>query len=243
MRIFFNKHSVFKVFIGFFAFYNTFVYADFGFISDKDGFSNLREEATLSSQVIGKVENGEIVSCILEEETSNFCFVNISNGKAGYIYKNRINFFQKFNSVNLVKFMPNLAVYGNSNIVVSVSSKTLDKNKIMYEKKDSKYYIGNKYLWGTDNQMPTSDFLQLSKIKVEYGGKVIAISSNDLEKFLFTKDGLNGRNELADFKIYYKDGDIYIMNQFNSGGAGAYNLFFHIKDQKVVDRKVWLEEI
>lgn len=70
------------------------MYADFGFISDKDGFSNLREEATLSSQVIGKVENGEIVSCILEEETSNFCFVNISNGKAGYIYKNRINFFK-----------------------------------------------------------------------------------------------------------------------------------------------------
>lgn len=43
--------------------------------------------------------------------------------------------FLKFNSVNLVKFMPNLAVYGNSNIVVSVSSKTLDKNKIMYEKR------------------------------------------------------------------------------------------------------------
>lgn len=77
--------------------------------------------------------------------------------------------------------------------------------------------------------MPTSDFLQLFKIKVEYGGKVIAILSNDLEEFLFTKDGLNGRNELADFKIYYKDGDIYIMNQFNSGGAGAYNLFFSYK--------------
>lgn len=243
MKIFLNKQPIFKIFIIFFAFYNTLVYADFGFISDKDGFSNLRKEANLSSQAIGKVENGEIISCILEEETSKFCFVSLSNGKSGYIYKDRVNFFQKFNSVNLVKFMPNSAVYENSNIVVRVLAKKSDENKKMYGIKDRKYYIKNKSIWGTDNQMPTHDFFQLSEIKITYSGKVVIISSNDLEEFFFPKDGLNGRNELANFKIYYKGDDIYIINQFNSGGAGAYNLFFHVKGQKVADKKVWLEEI
>lgn len=85
-------------------------------------------------------------------------------------------------------------------------------------KKDSKYYIGNKYLWGTDNQMPTSDFLYYLRLKLNMVEKLLLFYQMIWNTF-FTKDGLNGRNELADFKIYYKDGDIYIMNQFNSGGS------------------------
>lgn len=51
-------------------------YADFGFIQDKDGYVNVRENSSLSSKVTTKLNNNEIVSCVMDEETNNFCLVN-----------------------------------------------------------------------------------------------------------------------------------------------------------------------
>ena len=51
-------------------------YADFGFIQDKDGYVNVRENSSLSSKVTTKLNNNEIISCVMDEETNNFCLVN-----------------------------------------------------------------------------------------------------------------------------------------------------------------------
>ncbi len=50
---------------------------------------NVRELVDLSSKVISKQKNGEIVSCV-DDIVNNFCFINSSSGVNGYIYNNRI---------------------------------------------------------------------------------------------------------------------------------------------------------
>jgi len=46
-------------------------YADFGFIQDKDGYVNVRENSILNSKVTSKLNNNEIVSCVMDEQTNN----------------------------------------------------------------------------------------------------------------------------------------------------------------------------
>ncbi|MFH4189311.1 SH3 domain-containing protein, partial [Acinetobacter baumannii] len=68
----------------------------------------------------------------------------------------------------------------------------------------------------------------------------IEISRTELEQYFFPKDGIDeGKNELADFKIYYLNNNIFILNTFNNGGAAAYNIVLNIKNGKLVANKAW----
>ncbi|EPJ5650225.1 SH3 domain-containing protein, partial [Acinetobacter baumannii] len=53
----------------------------------------------------------------------------------------------------------------------------------------------------------------------------------------------SNKNELADFKIYYLNNNIFILNTFNNGGAAAYNIVLNIKNVKLVAHKAWKVEI
>lgn len=193
-------------------------YADFGFIQDKDGYVNVRENSSLSSKVTTKLNNNEIVSCVMDEETNNFCLVNASNGVTGFFYKNIIvevyakNLFQILSCIKLLK---------------------VNINTLMIKK-----------FFGTDGSLPDNNFLQLDKIIVKEKDNIIEIIRTELEQYFFPKDGVDGgKNELADFKIYYLNNNIYILNTFNNGGTAAYNIVLNMKNGKVVANKAWKVEI
>ncbi|NUE94621.1 SH3 domain-containing protein, partial [Acinetobacter seifertii] len=70
------------------------------------------------------------------------------------------------------------------------------------------------------------------------------ISRAELEQYFFPKDGIDeGKNELADFKIYYLNNNIFILNTFNDSGAAAYNIVLNIKNGKLVSNKAWKVDI
>jgi len=72
----------------------------------------------------------------------------------------------------------------------------------------------------------------------------IEISRTELEQYFFPKDGIDrGKNELADFKIYYLNNNIFILNTFNDGSAAAYNIVLNVKNGKIVTNKAWKVEI
>ncbi|MGF2332079.1 SH3 domain-containing protein, partial [Acinetobacter baumannii] len=98
-------------------------YADFGFIQDKDGYVNVRENSSLTSKVTSKLNNNEIVSCVMDERVNNFCLVNASNGVTGFVYKNRINNFSGYTSIKLFQYSKEKAVYNDKNIIVEVYAK------------------------------------------------------------------------------------------------------------------------
>ncbi|MDC4977691.1 SH3 domain-containing protein [Acinetobacter baumannii] len=220
-------------------------YADFGFIQDKDRYVNVRENSSLTSKVTSKLNNNEIVSCVMDERVNNFCLVNASNGVTGFIYKNRINNFSGYTSIKLSQYSREKAVYNDKNIIVEVYAKKAILDPKLYKTFKGEYkYFNNKQFFGTDGTLPNNDFLQLDKIIIKNKDKKIEIGKNDIEQYFFPKNGIDGdKNELADFKIYYLNNNIYILNTFNNGGAAAYNIVLNIKNGKVIANKAWKVEI
>lgn len=88
-------------------------YTDFGFIQDKDGYVNVRESSSLNSKITSKVNNNEVVSCVMDEEANNFCLVNASNGVSGFVYKNRINNFTGYTSIKLSQYSIEKVVFSD----------------------------------------------------------------------------------------------------------------------------------
>ncbi|MEO4182209.1 SH3 domain-containing protein [Acinetobacter pittii] len=220
-------------------------YADFGFIQDKDGYVNVRENSSLTSKVTSKLNNNEIVSCVMDERVNNFCLVNASNGVTGFVYKNRINNFSGYTSIKLSQYSKEKAVYNDKNIIVEVYAKKAILDPKLYKTFKGEYkYFNNKKFFGTDGTLPNNDFLQLDKIIVKSKDKKIEIGKNNIEQYFFPKNGIDSnKNELADFKIYYLNNNIFILNTFNNGGAAAYNIVLNIKIGKLVANKAWKVEI
>ncbi|WP_151748362.1 SH3 domain-containing protein [Acinetobacter lactucae] len=220
-------------------------YADFGFIQDKDGYVNVRGNSSLNSKVTSKLNNNEIVSCVMDEVTNNFCLINANNGVSGFVYKNRINNFSGYTSIKLSQYSREKAVYNDKNIIVEVYAKKAILDPKLYKTFKGEYkYFNNKNFFGTDGTLPNNDFLQLDKIIIKNKDKKIEIGKNDIEQYFFPKNGIDGdKNELADFKIYYLNNNIFLLNTFNNGGAAAYNIVLNIKNGKVIVNKAWKVEI
>ncbi|SSV30671.1 SH3 domain-containing protein [Acinetobacter nosocomialis] len=220
-------------------------YADFGFIQDKDGYVNVRENSSLNSKVTFKLNNNEIVSCVMDEETNNFCLVNASNGVTGFVYKNRINNFSGYTSIKLSQYSREKVIYSDKNIIVEVYAKKAILDPKLYKNFKGEYkYFNDKKFFGPDGSLPDNNFLQLDKIIVKEKDNRMEISRIELEQYFFPKDGINGdKNELADFKIYYLNNNIYILNTFNDGGAAAYNIVLNVKNGKIVTNKAWKVEV
>ncbi|MFH3624417.1 SH3 domain-containing protein [Acinetobacter nosocomialis] len=240
-----KKHFQFIVFTAFMIGSIETSYADFGFIQDKDGYVNVRENSSLNSKVTSKLNNNEIVSCAMDEGTNNFCLVNASSGVTGFVYKNRVNNFIGYTSIKLSQYSREKAVYNDKNIIVEVYAKKAILNPKYYKIFKGEYkYFNNKQFFGTDDTLPNNDFLQLDKIIVKEKDNRIEISRTELEQYFFPKGGIDGgKNELADFKIYYLNNNIFILNTFNNGGAAAYNIVLNIKNGKLVANKAWKVEI
>ncbi|ONN57236.1 hypothetical protein AC057_09015 [Acinetobacter genomosp. 33YU] len=221
------------------------LHADFGLIQDKDGYVNVRENSSLSSKVTSKLNNNEIVSCVMDEETSNFCLVNANNGTTGFVYKNRINNFSGYTSIKLSQYSREKVIYSDKNIIVEVYAKKAILDPKLYKTFKGEYkYFNDKKFFGTDGSLPDNNFLQLDKIIVKEKNNRTEISRSELEQYFFLKDGIDGdKNELADFKIYYLNNNIFILNTFNDGGAAAYNIVLNIKNGKIVTNKAWKFEI
>ncbi|EPO8189435.1 SH3 domain-containing protein [Acinetobacter baumannii] len=220
-------------------------YADFGFIQDKDGYVNVRGNSSLNSKVTSKLNNNEIVSCVMDEGTNNFCLVNASNGVTGFVYKNRVNNFSGYNSIKLSQYSREKSVYNDKNIIVEVYAKKAILDPKLYKAFKGEYkYFNNKKFFGTDGTLPNNNFLQLDKIIIKSKDMKIEIGKNDIEQYFFPKNGIDGdKNELADFKIYFLNNNIFILNTFNNGGAAAYNIVLNIKNGKLVANKAWKVEI
>ncbi|MDA3577120.1 SH3 domain-containing protein [Acinetobacter baumannii] len=240
-----NKYLKFIVFTAFMIGPIVSSYAVFGFIQDKDGYVNVRGNSSLNSKVTTKLNNNEIVSCVMDEGTNNFCLVNASNGVTGFIYKNRINNFSGYTSIKLSQYSREKAVYNDKNIIVEVYAKKAILDPKLYKNFKGEYkYFNNKPFFGTDGTLPNNDFLQLDKIIIKNKDKKIEIGKKNIEQYFFPKNGIDGdKNELGDFKIYYLNNNIYILNTFNNGGAAAYNIVLNIKNGKVIANKAWKVEI
>lgn len=215
---------------------------DFAFVEDEDGYVNVREQASLSSKIVGKLKNNDTVRCVSTDESPTFCFINSSNGINGYVYKNRLNFFKDYQKINLINYQDNKSVFSGKDLRIQFSSeKNSPKNKFrMVEfKSGNKIILGNNEVYGTDDSIPDYNFSYLTEILVRYNGKSNIIGLNQLNGLFFPTKGLQKRNELANFQIYALKEDMFIFNTFNNGGAGEYNVCFYFKKGILQKKMIW----
>lgn len=219
------------------------VYAkDFAFVDDKDGYVNVRESASLDSKVTYNLKNKEFVRCVSTEESPKFCYVNSSNGKNGYVYKERLNFFKNYQKLELIEYRSERSIFQNKNLKIIFNAKknnSKQKFKIFKSNSGKKVFLNNIEVYGTDNSIPDGKFSQLNDILIQYKDKKIILEQNDLNGIFFPTKGLNKHNEMADFQIFALKDEIYIFNTFNNGGAGEYNINFYLKNGILLEKSIW----
>lgn len=223
--------------------------ANFGLIQDSDGHVNVREQASVQAKILGKLNNGEVVSWLEDDESANrFRFISASfPQQAGYVHDSRINPFQGFQKWSLKQSDASSAGY-----VLGQNHIRFKAQKAQFKAQDFKLagqtqgasLYRNKPFWGTDGELPTGQ-LQLAQIDVNFNGQKIAIPAQDLQAYFIpvTPMSAGGLQDFAEAEIYSKGTDLYILNTLASGGAAQYTLMIHIQNGKVVKIQAWQDII
>ena len=194
-------------------------FAQFAFVSDKDGSTNVRLDANASSKINSVLKNGHLIYCL--EKKGNWTNIDYTiKGKEfnGYVYKDRYQLIDQFSTIPVTSKRKASVILKKDSIQVTIIQGNFNKNKHSF-----KYYkeapgqielIDNKKYWGTDGGMPAT---QYEKIEVTIGTK----------KMILPKQATAALYEPNIFSAtaYYdqKTNSIYISTM-NSDGAGAYEV-------------------
>ncbi|WP_210462323.1 hypothetical protein [Rufibacter roseolus] len=186
--------------------------AQVAIINDKDGFTNVREQPNGQSEIIYRISNNEVFWYGEEEDKGEWVTVYIPKNKfsfsstqldylQGFIHKSRLLHLEKVQSYKGTDF--------SFEYVIEPFAL---KNRIV-DKQEGKWVtaIDGRPVWGTDGNFPRT---QVKDIKVKIAGRPIVLSK------AFFEDIYECTNT---FKIY-QNGDTYFVYQWNSDGAGSYQI-------------------
>ncbi|WP_312340601.1 hypothetical protein [Sphingobacterium sp.] len=213
--------------------------AQFAKIFDKDGYVNVRKQATVNSAVVSKIAADEIVYAFPDEKFGDWVIVDYTDNHnksiTGYVHNSRINYIESCKQIPNIFFDEGTAKFMTKDITVQMNSHSFDyeKNKGDFSSTQyDGYTVIDKFrgqpVWGTDGEIPTSHY---SSIQVTIKGKFIQIPAKEIENLF------NVNNEFA--KCYYDDSnDILYITAVNGDGAGGYAVLFEIKKGKYNRRVV-----
>lgn len=147
-----------------FIYFNT-AFAQVAIVNDRDGFTNIREKASIQSKIVDTVSNGRLVYCFKEEAKGDWLPVDY-NGEiyTGYIHKSRVLFLEDFVEFPVITINDTILRLKCDSIQLTIKTGkfTQTGRKIEYEKpKDEQQYvksIDNKFPWGTDGNIPRKEY-------------------------------------------------------------------------------------
>jgi len=182
-------------------------------IYDSDGWTNVREKPDAKSQVIHKVSENEVFWCDYSIKDTQQEWVVVYIPKDAYcLNKVDPNFMVGFIHKSRILFIGSLKEYLGSDFKFQYKLTDFDStNRIIDRDGNIIKRIDGRSIWGTDGGFPKT---QVAGINVKINEQEIAIHK------AFYSDIYECDN---DFKIY-KRGETYFVSQFNSDGAGAYDI-------------------
>ncbi|TDQ76338.1 hypothetical protein [Sphingobacterium yanglingense] len=207
-----------------------FTYAQFAKIIDKDGYVNVRKEASIKSEVVSKINAEEIVYAFPDEEFPNWVSVDYINRHNesiyGHVHHSRIKLIESYPQIPNISFNGSVAKFVSKDVTVEIISEKFDyqKNKRYFSStKYGDYTIEDKFkgqqVWGTDGTIPNSHYIA---IKATIKGKSIQIPEKEIENLF------NVNSEFA--SCYYDNlNDILYITSVNGDGAGGYAVLFKIE--------------
>lgn len=204
------------------------ILGQFAIINDKDGYTNLRENADIKSKTIYKLHNYELFLYEDSHDNSDWIKVFVPKNKysldcdgfsylIGYIHRSRlkpIEELEKYKKDNF-NFHYYLDTFNFSNKIIDyVDNKWISK-------------INGRRFFGTDGPVPN---IEVTRIDIQVNGNVIQVPQ------ILYQDLFELTN---DFNIYIKD-DVYFVQQWNSDGAGGYLLVWVINKNSIGQRLIFI---
>jgi hypothetical protein len=218
-----------KIIIILFLFYSTKIFSQYGIVEDKDGYTNIRKEKSAKSEVVKKVQNGQVLY-IFQPENDKEEWLDCSGG---YIHRSRVKFISTYKNIK-PKLLKTELNFENKNLKISIKKEPFiaKNNKLNYRKANPKNNeatylekINGKKFYGCDGGIP----------KNQYGNSTVTF--NDQTTKLSTE---NLFEPTLDYhKLFWdKINDIYYLTTSNSDGAGGYEVLWKIKDGKITQREI-----
>lgn len=233
----------------------------YAMVDDADGYVNLRAQDRLQSVILNQLPNGTLVSayCDSYEDDANFCLAFMDKGQFGYIYKDRLSFFEDNSSLIPIPFInhktPLSASYVDHRYKVSAQIEVAPV--IIYPENFSGYNSANESCphyydqvcsFGLEGfnelaKLP-ENYYKFSKITFSIAGKTIKVPDADLEG-LFLSDHAVSHNDVFTHTNLYFDPisqHLYLLS-LQSYGAGTFTVIFKVESQGTVTRQAWLEAL
>lgn len=224
----------------------------YAIIHDPDGYVNLRKREDFESNaIIGKVYNDSPVAC--EDEitrNSRFCYIK-TEGKSGFVYKDRLLFLDKsskFEKLKIIQKSKTSASFKNNYAKLFVSVKHDQLKKSDYSTRRDRfgnqvYLFEGKDFFGTDGE-PVSSIYRFSNISLKLGNKLLTVPQADLSQAFIPEYSINSGEIFQNLNAYIspKDNHAYIFSLL-ADGAGLYTIVFEFRNNKYYKRYIWLETI
>lgn len=200
-------------------------------IKDPDGWTNVREEPNSNSKVLKKVYEGEFffwvspdiggdsesewVEVFIPRNKFSMEDNNISSSTIkGYIHRSRIYPIEQ-----IPKYQ------GSDFHFEYVTQEFQTTGKVIQYVNGDVYNINGRQIYGTDMSTPGN---QVNEIIVRIGNENIQIHK------IFFEDIFECDNNFEVHKI----GNLFVVNQWNSDGAGAYEIVWVLDKSGIVQRLV-----
>ena len=199
---------------------------DFGIISDKDGFANIRENPNIHSKIIDKLSNGHLVSVFSGEGNWLNIDYSINNQilKNGNIYKDRVKMVSEFKKVPKISENANNLILADKKFKIKIALKKFEKNNHSYkyvkDNPDQILLIDKRQYFGKDGGIPTIEY---QKIEMEIGNEIIKLPKVALHN-------LYEPNLHSTEANYDEKNKILYISAMNSDGAGGYLVIWKIEN-------------
>ncbi len=208
-------------------------FSQFAFVSDKDGYVNVRSNAGFGNNIIDTLRNGRLVYC--NEKEGSWIYINYSKKNKdldGYVYHDRLKKITSFEKLPLITKQTGSVTHGKGTIKVTVTETKFDKAKyrITYHKeaKNQVQLINGKPYWGTDGGMPATEY---KSIVVQNGSKTITLPAAALENLF--------EPSIQNTQVHYdRSNDVLYVQSSNSDGAGYYEVIWRVEKGVYKDRFV-----
>lgn len=196
----------------------------FAIIADKDGFCNVRNTPQKGDNIIDKLDNGHFVYCF--ETTGNWTTIDYTKGKKegnGQVYKDRLKLISDYGEIPFLSKEEGKAILGKDSIKIMLTEQKFEKTRYKLtfykEYKDQLQYINNKKYWGTDGEIPKTEY---HAIRITIGTRKVALPATAI-------DNLFEPNLTSTKANYDKANDILYIQSMNSDGAGGYEVIWKIE--------------
>ncbi len=183
-------------------------------IQDADGWTNVRKSPDGQSEIIHKAYENEVFWYDYETTDKEQDWISIYIPKNDFcLGKSEQNFIVGFIHKSRLLPLEEIKEHTESDFSFQYNLTAFDSTNKIIDKLDGKWVtaIYGRPVWGTDGNFPN---IQVDNIEVRIGGQEIEIHK------VFYSDIYECDNEFS----VYKKGDTYFVHQWNSDGAGAYEI-------------------